>query len=269
MLGKRRCGFTQREGSSMAKAVLVRWFVLGAVLGACGAALLRSKRFGTKMARRCRMMKRRRARPNAKRSRNAKRSQNTQQRQRAPSASSPSPSAFSWRRGRLDGLPDSLRLVDVEDAERIRDQVEEWINEAGFVRVNRRRGIAYAKSEDDSGADPPYPQRVGPQGIHACGLQAEWLVESIRQTFRAHGGEYANAPIRCQGAVCCFAAMGEYDSAGGAVFGLEGTLKMLAAWHVADNGTLGGEYVASNYAEVRRRMTPLTRRRCRGEPASD
>lgn len=169
----------------------------------------------------------------------------------------------------LRGVPERYREEVTEEqtaelAERVRGWLETGDNGFGFAA---RQGIAFAKSEDDQGADPPYPSWSSAQGVHACGVEARWLAASLRGTFAAHGGEYGNGPVTCQGNVCCYLARGEYDSAGGAVFTrARGRWELRAVYQVADNGTLGGEYVTSNYQTIHRHLSRMARRQCR-EPA--
>lgn len=148
-----------------------------------------------------------------------------------------------------------------ELAERVRGWLETGDNGFGFAA---RKGIAFAKTEDDQGADPPYPSWSSAQGVHACGVEARWLAGSLRGTFAAHGGEYGNGPVTCQGNVCCYLATGEYDSAGGAVFTrARGRWELRAVYEVADNGTLGEEFIEAGYQTVNRHLTRLARQQCR------
>ena len=169
----------------------------------------------------------------------------------------------------LRGVPDRYReeaseAQTAELAERMQGWLETGDNGFDFAP---RRGVAFAKSEDDQGADPPYPSWSEAQGVHACGVQARWLAASLRGVFAAHAGEYGNGPITCQGNVCCYLARGEYDSAGGAVFTRDrDRWELRAVYQVADNGTLGTEYITSGYETVNRDLTRIARRQCR-EPA--
>lgn len=171
----------------------------------------------------------------------------------------------------LRGVPESMReALDAEASARLVEEVDRWLNgEGGFVVVPRA-GVLFAKSEDDIGADPPYPTSVQAQGIHACGVESGWLANAARQSLRARGGPYRNGPIRCQGNVCCSLARGEYDSAAGVVFVPRqgGSFAIRAVYQVADNGTLGGDFIAEQYRVVHGHLDRLSSRTCSGEPAT-
>lgn len=170
----------------------------------------------------------------------------------------------------LRGVPESMRVaLDAEASERLARRVEGWLNEQGGFVATPRAGVLFAKSEDDLGADPPYPTHVLAQGVHACGVSARWLVSASRATMRARAGADVG-PVRCQGNVCCYSARGEYDSAGGVVFAQSehGHFVIRAVYQVADNGTLGAEFVAEQYRVVHDHLARLRGQACRAEPAS-
>jgi hypothetical protein len=170
----------------------------------------------------------------------------------------------------LSGIPESMRVeLDDDAAARLVNEVERWLNEDwSSFEVVPRAGVFFAKSEDDLGADPPHPTATQAQGKHACGLEAEWLAAAAQRAMRLRGLPDGNAPIRCQGNVCCYAALGEYDSAGGVVFAPQGEdrFRIQAVYEVADNGTLGADYITEQYAIVDGYLDRLRRRTCRSEP---
>lgn len=164
----------------------------------------------------------------------------------------------------LRGVPERFREeVGADQSAELVERVRAWLAGARGFGFDPRRGIAFAKSEDDQGADPPYPSWSAAQGVHACGVQGRWLVSSTRGAFATRGGEYGSGPITCQGNVCCYLATGEYDSAGGAVFTRRrDRWELRAVYQVADNGTLGEQYIADGYQTVNRHLTRLARRQC-------
>ncbi|MAQ13859.1 MAG: hypothetical protein CMN30_03580 [Sandaracinus sp.] len=167
----------------------------------------------------------------------------------------------------LENLPPGLAVeLEEADAARVRDEVARWVRDPWGSLEPDPRGVVYAQSEADGGADP-LPRWLREQGTRACGLDARWLLAWLRQRMRTQGGPELGAKVTCQGNVCCFPDMGEYSSSGGVVFEMNADqLLARAAWQVADNGTLGEDTVAAGQRAVRRRMTALLRGRCpRGE----
>jgi hypothetical protein len=172
----------------------------------------------------------------------------------------------------LSGVPESMRIeLDDDAAARLVSEVEDWLNQdwnSGEIAIVPRAGIYFAKSEDDIGADAPFPTATQAQGKHACGLEAEWLAAAAQRAMRLRSGMPDRAPARCQGNVCCYSALGEFDSAGGIVFApLAGDrFRIKAVYEVADNGTLSTDYIAEQYAVVHAYLNRLSHRVCRDEP---
>ncbi len=171
----------------------------------------------------------------------------------------------------LAGVPESMRqtLTD-EESDALIARMHEWLESDwhGFA-IPEQTGMLFAKSEDDIGADPPYPRSFLAQGVHACSLEGEWLLAGIKQAFRRHGApESRNAPIACAHNVCCYTALGEYDSAGGIVFARSPNgWQVRAAYQAADNGTLMQETIDGSYRVVRGHLERLAEETCAGEPA--
>lgn len=169
----------------------------------------------------------------------------------------------------MDGVPEPMRIkLSDEQQQSLLRRVEVWLNgEFGGLRQKPRAGIYFAKSEDDTGADPPYPTTVAKQSRHACGLEAEWLLSAARQKMRIHAVE-PHTSVQCQDNVCCYEAFGEYDSSGGVVLQPEGgdQWRIEAVYEVADNGALAGDYVQANYKAIREQLDALRKRTCKGEP---
>ena len=167
-------------------------------------------------------------------------------------------------------LPPGLHQeLDEAASAQLRERMSRWLNDDwGHHAFAPRRGIAFAKSADDAGGDDPPPSWENEQSLHACGIQARWLVASLRQRFVVHGGESGQAPVTCDGTVCCYDDMGEYSSSGGIAFEEVSAsgLQLRAAWEVADNGTIGEEYAESLYDRVRSQLARRLRGTCRGEP---
>ncbi|MEM9071976.1 MAG: hypothetical protein AAGE52_25950 [Myxococcota bacterium] len=184
-------------------------------------------------------------------------------------AAEPDP-VFRVEAGRcnLAGVPEAMRVaLSEEDAREVRELVSQWMQgRAGFAIVPRA-GIQFAKSEDDSGADPPYPTFVAAQGHQVCGVQTHWLATALRETFRGHSPP-EHVPVRCSDNVCCYTALMEFDSAGGIVLEqLEYGWRLQAAYEVADNGTITQETIDANYRVVHDHLRDLASEECAQEPA--
>jgi hypothetical protein len=166
-------------------------------------------------------------------------------------------------------LPPGL-VTDVDDAATLRlvETVRRWIERDDLPGIDVATGVIYAKSADDTGADPPYPSFVGREGVLACGHNARWLRDHARGLLALHAAPDMGEGVHCTENVCCYAALGEYDSSGTLVFDLREdervVLRALAI--VADNGTLGEDYVRSERQFVTGELGRHARGRCRGEP---
>lgn len=158
-----------------------------------------------------------------------------------------------------------------EDTEALAAALRTWLG-AGAVRelrIDLRRGIVHAKSEDDLGADPPYPTRTGAQSTLACGVESEWLADHVRATFARQASPDFGG-VACQGNVCCFSGM-EYMSSGVLIARretIEGTTHwVLDAYVEVADAALGAEAVAANRAYVAAALARERRGTCPGEPA--
>lgn len=165
-------------------------------------------------------------------------------------------------------VPEALvEDVSDEDTAALVELVRRWV-EGGRPALDYGRGTLYAKSEDDTGMDPPHPSFVGRDAELACGRHQMWLRERARVLVSTHASpEYGNG-VRCEKNVCCYDAAMEYDSSGTFVFSKrddgQWTLRLVA--EVADNGTLGAEWIEAERAWVTAQLARQVRRRCRGEP---
>ncbi|MFK7991003.1 MAG: hypothetical protein AB8I08_33590 [Sandaracinaceae bacterium] len=170
----------------------------------------------------------------------------------------------------LRGVPDAMRAsLNAEASRGLVGEVGRWLNEDGGFVITPRLGVLFAKGADDVGADPPYPTAVHARGVHACGVEAGWLAEGARASMRAHASE-GGGTVRCQGNVCCYRARGEFDSAGGIVFAPRpsGSFRIRAVYDVADNGTMGSEFISEQYRVTHDHLDRLRGRICPGEPSS-
>jgi len=169
-------------------------------------------------------------------------------------------------------LPPGL-ATDVRDdeARELLELVQSWVEGRYGPAIDHERGIAFAKSEDDLGADPPYPSFVLRDASRACGRNAVWLREHARSLLETHASPEFGGGVQCSENVCCYDALGEYDSGGTLVFaraGEEGgrwTLRAVAV--LANNGTLGNEWVDGERAWVTAALARNARGRCAGEPS--
>jgi hypothetical protein len=167
-------------------------------------------------------------------------------------------------------LPPGL-AADVDEAATLRlvEMVRGWIASRDLPGVDVAAGVVYAKSEDDVGADPPYPSFLGREGTLACGRSAVWLRDRARSLLQLHADPEMGDGVRCSENVCCYTALGEYDSSGTFVFDMrpDERIVLRAIAIVADNGTLGEEYVRGERGYVTSELARRSRERCRGEPA--
>jgi hypothetical protein len=133
-------------------------------------------------------------------------------------------------------------------------------------RVRNERGVLFAKSNDDSGADGPEPSFAGALARAACGVEVPWLLSHLRDTIAWH---LSAGPMRCQGNLCCYDAHGEFDSSGLLVFDRTpaGEWVLVAFAEVADNNTMGPDSVAENRRFVGGELKRLASQRCAREPA--
>lgn len=168
----------------------------------------------------------------------------------------------------LDAIPAAmLEETTPEQNEAIITAVREWVNGESAPWVVAREGILFAKSEDDLGGDPPHPTWTQEQGERACGVQTLWLRDRLLAQLRLHAHPEYGSPIQCTGNVCCYSALGEYDSGGGVVLSSQGDgWRLRAGYEVAINGTIGGEHAGEMSEQVKRRLQRLLRGRCAGEP---
>ena len=167
--------------------------------------------------------------------------------------------------------PEVVIETTPEDTEALAAALRTWLG-AGAVRdlrIDLRRGIVHAKSEDDLGADPPYPTRTGAQSTLACGVESEWLADHVRATFARQASPDFGG-VACQGNVCCFSGM-EYMSSGMLVARREtidgATRWVLDAYVEVADAALGPEAIAANRAYVADALLRERRGTCPGEPA--
>ena len=166
---------------------------------------------------------------------------------------------------KLGELPPSLVMsVDAAATGKLVENVERWLEDDGpRFGLTVDRGIAFAKSEDPIGYDGPVLDRDKAHSGHVCGLRADWLMAHVRTLLVQHGDTRFGDGIRCDDNVCCYDALGEYDSAGMVIFE-----PATDGWHlrafaqVADNGAIMESYVEKNYAQVRRALLPHAKARC-------
>jgi hypothetical protein len=181
-------------------------------------------------------------------------------------------------------LPPGL-ATDVSDeaAARLVEVVRNWVESrrdatrGGNSYPHRRhrpaidlgRGIVWAKSDDDYGGDPPNPTFIGRDSTLGCGRNALWLAQHARALVAAHAiPDDDRDGVRCSENVCCFDALGEGGSSGTLVFrpDEDGRWVLQAIAIVADNASLGENWVREQRAWVVRQLTARGAERCRGEP---
>ncbi len=173
----------------------------------------------------------------------------------------------------LDWLPPGIvEDVPAEATEQLVEIVRAWIADPTISppAIDSRQGILHAKSEDDLGADPPYPTHTQPGSGRACSSESIWLRDHLRAELARQASEDYGG-VTCQKNVCCFSGM-EYQSDGVVVFrqmpAAEGNPPWVlrASYEVAE-AVIGEEYIRANRAYVARELTRLLRGSCPREPA--
>lgn len=170
----------------------------------------------------------------------------------------------------LSAIPAALiEETTPEQNDAIIAAIHSWVNGQSAPWLIPREGILFAKSQDDLGADPPHPTWTREQGERACGVQTLWLRDRLLAQLRLHADPGYGNPIQCTGNVCCYSALGEYDSGGGIVMSSQGDgWRLRAGYEVAINGTVSTEHASGVNEQVKRRLQRLLRGRCAGEPAA-
>lgn len=169
-------------------------------------------------------------------------------------------------------LPPGM-VVDVTDeqAASLVEAVREWAAPGGIraLMIESQRGIAWAKSEDDLGADPPYATHTRAQGGLACGVASRWLADHVQVAFaRQASPDYGG--VICEENVCCYAGM-EFMSRGILVArlsqGPDAPRWVIDAHAEIAEATLSEEVIAANRAHVTRTLARHRRQSCPNEPA--
>lgn len=108
-----------------------------------------------------------------------------------------------------DWLPEGT-VVDLPDAEAqaLIEAMARWLegDASAQPRIDLERGVAFAKSEDDEGRDPPYPSTSAAASVLVCGLSARWLRDHVQRVF-ALAAQPEMGGVTCDENVCCFEGM--------------------------------------------------------------
>jgi hypothetical protein len=167
-------------------------------------------------------------------------------------------------------LPPGL-AVDLSDdeANALLEEMRTWVEGEGIPGLDYGNGTLFAKSEDDTGMDPPHPSWIGRNAERACGMHQVWLRARAMDMLALHASPDMGSEVRCSDNVCCYDAPMEYSSSGTYVFARtdEGRWVLRAMVEVADNGTLGAEWIAEERAWVTSALRRHARGRCSGEPS--
>jgi hypothetical protein len=170
----------------------------------------------------------------------------------------------------LGWLPSGVaRDVSPADTEALAALVRAWLSSSSGAppRFELQRGIAFVKTANDEGADPPYPLSSGPRSSLECGLHAVWLRAHLRSMF-ALGASPDMGGITCDENVCCMAGM-EFVPTRAIVFrpatGEENAWAIESTYELAE-AALAEDVVAANRAYVARELAGHQRGTCRGEP---
>ncbi len=166
-------------------------------------------------------------------------------------------------------LPADVVIDLDEDAEQaLREQLRIWISGEGMPGLDPSRGTLFAKSEDDAGRSPPHPTWVGRNAERACGTHQKWLRAHALRLLARHAPAELGSDLRCSENVCCYDAPMEYSSSGTFVFAPAdgGHWTLRAVVEIADNRTMGDEWVDAERAWVTEQLAGQVRGRCAGEP---
>lgn len=169
-------------------------------------------------------------------------------------------------------LPKGL-VTDLPDAQAksLIEAVGAWAKPRSVrnLMIDSQRGIAYAKSEDDLGGEPPFPRHTDAQGGLACGLQSLWMADSIHDAMTLHA-QPSYGGIRCEDNVCCFDGM-EFVSGGilvaRRVTPPDGEPRwVIDAYAEVAQAALGAQTVQANRAFVAGALARYRAQTCAGEP---
>ncbi len=156
-----------------------------------------------------------------------------------------------------------------EEREALLALVRSWLSGGGErPLIEHRRGILFAKSEYDEGADPPYPSSSSAASLRACGLTSSWLREHLRALFAMAASPDFDG-VTCDRNVCCIAGI-EFVPDRAIVFSRV-TWNDAPAWAIQSTyevaeAALGDEQVAANRRYVAAQLARERSGTCRGEP---
>jgi hypothetical protein len=179
----------------------------------------------------------------------------------------PGPDAPSATIAKLDlaWMPNGyVRDVGDDKTTALAQLVEGWAaSDSEEPRILYRKGVVFARSEEDLGGDGPYPRSVHVQDQRVCGEASVWLRAALQRRL-------ANDSVTCDRNVCSYSG-GEYAPDGFLVFheiDLDGEKQWtLDAWIEVYRADLSSETIAQNQADVVRALRHEADTSCAGEPA--
>lgn len=156
-----------------------------------------------------------------------------------------------------------------EEREALLALVRSWLSGGGErPLIEHRRGILFAKSEYDEGADPPYPSSSSAASLRACGLTSSWLREHLRALFAMAASPDFDG-VTCDRNVCCIAGM-EFVPDRAIVFSRvawdDAPAWVIQSTYEVAEAALGDEQVAANRRYVAAQLARERSGTCRGEP---
>lgn len=156
--------------------------------------------------------------------------------------------------------PEYIEEVPAANTKELAVLVDDWLQNDGRVPVSYRRGLIFVESAEDRGDDGPYPRSAGPEAIHACGSQAQWLRSYIKTQLG-----YLDH-LSCMQNVCSYGGM-EYAPNGNLIFHLrpDGEWE-LRGWILNYQAALGETARKANSASVHDGLLRLRNASCAGEP---
>lgn len=192
---------------------------------------------------------------------------------RAPASEEATEQTLNVRAGECetDWLPSgtAIDLSESDEADLI-GRMRAWLggDPSQAPLIEHRRGIFFAKSADDEGADPPYPSSSAATSMRACGLTSSWLRDHVQATFAMAASPDFDG-VTCDENVCCISGM-EYVPDRAIVF-RRTRLHDAPAWVIESTysvaeAALGDEYVAANRRYVAEQLARGATSTCPGEP---
>ena len=157
-----------------------------------------------------------------------------------------------------------VRDVGHDKTAELAQLVEAWASsDSEEPRIEYRKGVVFARSEEDRGDEGPTPRSAQVQDQRVCGEASVWLRDSLRRRL-------ANETLTCDRNVCSYGG-GEYAPDGYLVFhevDMDGEPQWaLDAWIELYRAGINPDIAHQNEADVVRALRHERTTSCAGEPA--